>query len=227
LTSASFASTSFGSSPHVRGTYEPYPGDPHIVRFIPARAGNINGLWHFGQTITVHPRTCGEHSRGLYSIMLSIGSSPHVRGTLTGRRRLYLDTRFIPARAGNIASRAESYTTITVHPRTCGEHHFIPSLFDLYFGSSPHVRGTSLSITSGYDDGRFIPARAGNISTSTPPLASSSVHPRTCGEHFMLFALHAAFSGSSPHVRGTYYNLARQEAPNRFIPARAGNMICF
>ena len=67
--------------------------------------------------------------------------------------------------------------------------------------------------------GRFIPARAGNVKNAP---ASSSVHPRACGERGRPCRpepVHPRACGErlpqSPRVRGI--------AHERFIPARAGN----
>ena len=93
-----------GSSPHVRGTsWSPWArlAGP---RFIPARAGNIgfNDLTLVAGS--VHPRTCGEHTKNYALPYINAGSSPHVRGTFRGDRRDRGVERFIPARAGNMSA---------------------------------------------------------------------------------------------------------------------------
>ena len=72
--------TSFGSSPHGRGTL--------------ARRGMV-------QWSSVHPRTGGEHYVGMKDFRGDIGSSPHGRGTHSPRFPSVAAHRFIPARAGN------------------------------------------------------------------------------------------------------------------------------
>ena len=52
-----------------------------------------------------------------------------------------------------------------------------------------------------------------------------SVHPRRCGEHDLSKFASALTSGSSPQVRGTWPVLAVLQAPDRFIPAGAGNIL--
>ena len=74
-------SPSFGSSPHVRGTFIFSPYSFHISRFIPARAGNIRDERVTSVLDTVHPRTCGEHAIPQIPVQIPPGSSPHVRGT--------------------------------------------------------------------------------------------------------------------------------------------------
>jgi len=71
-----------GSSPRVRGTGRT-AGQPNgLPRFIPACAGNSEGIWPPASTATVHPRVCGEQSTGNWSMMRCAGSSPRVRGTV-------------------------------------------------------------------------------------------------------------------------------------------------
>ncbi len=50
-----------GSSPRVRGTFQPLFIIQHHSRFIPACAGNIIGRVSERDAKTVHPRVCGEH----------------------------------------------------------------------------------------------------------------------------------------------------------------------
>ena len=91
-----------GSSPHVRGTSAEHSERTALVRFIPARAGN---MWTKTVSIpirSVHPRTCGEHARDRPLSGTRLGSSPHVRGTFIASSSGQGKLRFIPARAGNI-----------------------------------------------------------------------------------------------------------------------------
>ena len=70
-----------GSSPLVRGTYQPEPVRTRHRRFIPAGAGNM--AWEASRMgmMTVHPRWCGEHAIASSLGDLVSGSSPLVRGT--------------------------------------------------------------------------------------------------------------------------------------------------
>ena len=92
-------------------------------------------------------------------------------------------------------------------------------------GSSPRLRGTG---SVGRTEGRvyrFIPAPAGNRPRRILQPGVRTVHPRACGEqsHCRMFA--ASTIGSSPRLRGTERNPFRVEAPERFIPAPAGNSV--
>ncbi len=83
-----------------------------------------------------------------------------------------------------------------VHPRTRGEHKLGAASPLFTVGSSPHARGTRLHGPGSDRDGRFIPACAGNTTSSVKRALIWTVHPR---------AIH-----SRPYAI-------------RFIPARAGN----
>ena len=132
--------------------------------------------------------------------------------------------RFIPARAGNIKDCPTLSNDQPVHPRTCGEHRLTVSCFQRSNGSSPHVRGTFPCRALLPGGIRFIPARAGNIRRNNTSTDAGTVHPRTCGEHICKNRKDNVLSGSSPHVRGTFYQYFASDRQVRFIPARAGNM---
>ena len=134
--------SSSGSSPHGRGTLR--LGTCHLAFswFIPARAGNTQGSAPCRLPWPVHPRTGGEHSSLTTTTWASSGSSPHGRGTLRIARRAPLAGRFIPARAGNTAARTVESRSMSVHPRTGGEHPPSSISANPSIGSSPHGRGT-------------------------------------------------------------------------------------
>jgi len=135
-------------------------------RFIPARAGNRTLFIVPPTARSVHPRTCGEqicalarlpyprgsspHVRGTgltkKGCSEGYGSSPHVRGTASAIQCPQNRTRFIPARAGNSVGNHAISCIISVHPRTCGEQMQGSIPARNWCGSSPHVRGTDLSL---------------------------------------------------------------------------------
>ena len=119
-----------------------------------------------------------------------------------GRRRRR-GCRFIPACAGNSACSDSSAASSAVHPRVCGELVLAPCDLRRERGSSPRVRGTLTAALAPTATVRFIPACAGNSRPRTSTPATTSVHPRVCGEL-----------------------LGRRPGPQlvvRFIPACAGN----
>ena len=192
-----------GSSPRVRGTDDERDGLLPALRFIPACAGNGARCGTPASGPPVHPRVCGE--RGLPALLtpLLIGSSPRVRGTGAAQPGRLGRGRFIPACAGNGASRAR------------GEM--------LCYGSSPRVRGTEDGTGLSVAILRFIPACAGNGRETARGSKRETVHPRVCGERDGHRLKSLRFTGSSPRVRGTALPRPTGMAHNRFIPACAGN----
>ena len=181
-----FLSHNLGSSPRVRGT-GPVRLDPsHRQRFIPACAGN-SGLKRVPQSrLPVHPRVCGEQFINTGVDIAGVGSSPRVRGTGARAREPCLVGRFIPACAGNSVRPVTAVLFSPVHPRVCGEQSQQRNVVSRHAGSSPRVRGTEQQSKIDHDNGRFIPACAGNSLVEIPGSKLAPVHPRVCGEQVVL-----------------------------------------
>mgnify|MGYP001470775927 CR=1 FL=1 len=157
------------------------------------------------------------------AVAKGFGSSPRLRGTLSGQRPPTALRRFIPAPAGNAQQKQPSEEEISVHPRACGERRTTHSKSLAANGSSPRLRGTrsrAAACTSGM---RFIPAPAGNAASTPMGTSSPAVHPRACGERNKFTDQFHATSGSSPRLRGTLGERLKEERERRFIPAPAGN----
>ena len=174
---------------------------------------------------SVHPRTRGEHEIEGQSTAYAAGSSPHPRGTPATVMRNAMRRRFIPAPAGNTALDDHQPPAATVHPRTRGEHQVTRANQAEERGSSPHPRGTRARLEGLGAASRFIPAPAGNTTSTTPTTRVATVHPRTRGEHARPTTPTASPGGSSPHPRGTPRVFLSATVNRRFIPAPAGNTI--
>ena len=219
--------TANGSSPRVRGTHGRDVAFARRHRFIPACAGNSSLISLSCDSGSVHPRVCGELGElvappvprrrfipacagnswgGSFDPATANGSSPRVRGTHGRDVAFARRHRFIPACAGNSSLISLSCDSGSVHPRVCGELRIILETPAHAFGSSPRVRGTRPAMRRVRPWRRFIPACAGNSRYSASARATSTVHPRVCGE------LHPG--------RG------RNGCQDRFIPACAGNSLC-
>ncbi|SAI67733.1 Domain of uncharacterised function (DUF2825) [Bordetella ansorpii] len=177
------AATHRGSSPHTRGTLNPGRPPPRYSRFIPAYAGNTCSAPARQPPASVHPRIRGEHFLGAAMAEITIGSSPHTRGTLVDLAGVWRGGRFIPAYAGNTSGTSESTAATPVHPRIRGEHCFGMPARRSKAGSSPHTRGTLEHGLAQVTDGRFIPAYAGNTWRGSSARLATTVHPRIRGEH--------------------------------------------
>ena len=194
-----------GSSPLARGTRALGAKLDLKKRFIPARAGN-----------TV--RQPGEK-------LTERGSSPLARGTLPKPEVEIRATRFIPARAGNTQHQEQWNHPGSVHPRSRGEHsHDCITVF-YRVGSSPLARGTHAMMAFFFLVYRFIPARAGNTGKDGSTGSREAVHPRSRGEHIIIWSKIQHLNGSSPLARGTPGLRTIHKPLYRFIPARAGNTV--
>ena len=93
-----------GSSPLARGTRTSGNRCWRKRRFIPACAGNSRSRTEVTTADPVHPRLRGElhHESLLYD--RNYGSSPLARGTRAFKAPFLMNSRFIPACAGNSAS---------------------------------------------------------------------------------------------------------------------------
>ncbi len=224
LPPVSAAPSAAGSSPRLRGTYQHERQHGGTLRFIPALAGNIAFMRSYAAVASVHPRACGEHHAADCGAVESLGSSPRLRGTFSIIRYVHFCHRFIPALAGNMPETPRRSWRRTVHPRACGEHSKRVKAAVKTAGSSPRLRGTSIprqQISPGH---RFIPALAGNISCCDVTATAAPVHPRACGEHFLVAGSTAQHLGSSPRLRGTSLAQFGADLLHRFIPALAGNI---
>ena len=115
-------STSWGSSPRVRGTLQILDVSRVHAGIIPACAGNTLGGRSYAIQSRDHPRVCGEHFSIAVNAIQSRGSSPRVRGTLTEEYLGLGYSGIIPACAGNTKRHSFDAIIDADHPRVCGEH---------------------------------------------------------------------------------------------------------
>ena len=110
-----------------------------------------------------------------------------------------------------------------VHPRRRGERRAHQIASSTLVGSSPQARGTARHVSGQLQDGRFIPAGAGNGSRTRRTSTWTRVHPRRRGERQRFEYVAGADTGSSPQARGTGLGRLPTLKLGRFIPAGAGN----
>ena len=201
------------------------PNTDHTAwtRIIPAPAGNTSARPGPPQTLPDHPRTRGEHISVESPLGLWLGSSPHPRGTRRAPPDRVARVRIIPAPAGNTIVGDFLGAMLADHPRTRGEHGLLWASPDCTHGSSPHPRGTREARSPGRKSGRIIPAPAGNTWPRRAAAPSRPDHPRTRGEHRLVWFETFWAAGSSPHPRGTLNNRGQAVPAVRIIPAPAGN----
>ncbi len=154
--------------------------------------------------------------------MIEDGSSPRVRGKLSGRERGRTFVRIIPARAGQTTTIRKAIAARTDHPRACGANDEQRNQANATIGSSPRVRGKQRRGLRRAARRRIIPARAGQTSPPARPLRTTSDHPRACGANAMLQNGAYTGNGLSPRVRGKRRVVWYRAGTFRIIPARAG-----
>ena len=130
-----------GSSPHVRGARLGSTLNAAAMGIIPACAGSTLSLSTTQALRWDHPRMCGEHLCVSAVPLVSVGSSPHVRGALVGGAAAVLAGGIIPACAGSTVFLELAAGLARDHPRMCGEHASATMFRACTEGSSPHVRG--------------------------------------------------------------------------------------
>ena len=200
---SSESSSPSGSSPHGAGnTPARRCADRPCTGSSPHGRGTPRGPVKLLQTCPVHPARAGN--------------TPSVRAAQPGQR-------FIPARAGNTRNWRSTTSRNTVHPARAGNTVAARAAQESVAGSSPHGRGTHPLADCAVREDRFIPARAGNTSTTRSLQLQAPVHPRTGGEHGRVSRPGNGRCGSSPHGRGTPLSGHPGFGFGRFIPARAGN----
>ena len=171
-----------GLSPLARGTLPLVSCRPRKNRFIPAGAGNSSTYAPSGSAIPVYPRWRGKLPLRLMNDNKNGGLSPLARGTRCCLYRTLRESRFIPAGAGNSATRWQSSYPTTVYPRWRGELLIRSSYSAPLAGLSPLARGTQHGRPYEIPVARFIPAGAGNSHPSRNNAFIFPVYPRWRGE---------------------------------------------
>ena len=192
-----------GSSPHVRGALVSSFIKTIQCGIIPACAGSTLGMGNWCRFRWDHPRMCGEHKSMAFCVGTLRGSSPHVRGALVWSCPYCGHSGIIPACAGSTRYSTTGKQGRRDHPRMCGEHVVSEHLHGHVQGSSPHVRGARLTLSTQPPATGIIPACAG----STPLLAR----------------IRPIQQGSSPHVRGAHLDRRLPRRESGIIPACAGS----
>ncbi|RYQ24032.1 hypothetical protein PG2029B_1428 [Bifidobacterium pseudolongum subsp. globosum] len=211
-----------GSSPHMRGKRFLPSTTPPPLRIIPAHAGQTVLARVWGRAGSDHPRTCGANSSRVMRLWPLSGSSPHMRGKLSEHRMWVIDTRIIPAHAGQTYLYGGRDHAKPDHPRTCGANSMFSTGTVYWVGSSPHMRGKPAEPLQQGVEHRIIPAHAGQTRDIAWRAGRTPDHPRTCGANYFASGNFFGRYGSSPHMRGKLRADCSARAPRWIIPAHAG-----
>ena len=155
-----------GSSPRMRGAGGRGLRRPLDERIIPAHAGSRSCGCRSCSRRRDHPRACGEQMCSWSVSLSSCGSSPRMRGAVSGIIAPPACERIIPAHAGSSESSCRIRRSTADHPRACGEQ-CQPSARPVSgVGSSPRMRGAVYGCQGSGRIRRIIPAHAGSRTAS-------------------------------------------------------------
>ena len=231
-----------GLSPRVRGNRRLQPRLHIPGRSIPACAGEPLQGTVSPPAPGVYPRVCGGTREVRTSSSVAPGLSPRVRGNQELWAAVVKPHRSIPACAGEPARTPAPPGYRGVYPRVCGgtlrcrlvrrrlqglsprvrgNPSVAPPLTEVD-GLSPRVRGNHQFPHLPHQQGRSIPACAGEPTASPGRWVPLSVYPRVCGGTCTTLAGCITRVGLSPRVRGNLRNPPGRFQPDRSIPACAG-----
>ena len=94
-----------------------------------------------------------------------------------------MDSRIIPALAGNTPASLRRASRRADHPRSRGEYEVVAGGEVVGEGSSPLSRGILIRVIAGHGRIRIIPALAGNTACTKRVMIAPSDHPRSRGEY--------------------------------------------
>ena len=172
-----------GSSPRIRGKYQPTPMREPTGGIIPANTGKIDKQGRHRNVHQDHPREYGENARYSQQDPLPWGSSPRIRGKSEEAERRASQGGIIPANTGKMWILRWRRNCGADHPREYGENKS-PTLRNcLVRGSSPRIRGKSFSARNAGNRGGIIPANTGKISQIVDSACGVWDHPREYGEN--------------------------------------------
>ena len=211
-----------GPSPHVRGSRDLVVEVPILRRSIPACAGEPPGARRRRGRTTVHPRMCGGAHAATVGVGVGVGPSPHVRGSRPRSPIPLIDSRSIPACAGEPVGCRRPRRAAAVHPRMCGGATSASERAWPGCGPSPHVRGSPREGDAPFELHGSIPACAGEPRSRPRPTRNRGVHPRMCGGAGDDGESDYTHEGPSPHVRGNHRERGPKGRQIRSIPACAG-----
>ena len=151
------------------------------------------------------------------------GSSPLTRGAPRKSAGRMDVERIIPAHAGSTRTGPAGIRGTSDHPRSRGEHSMRSNPSHGGSGSSPLTRGAPVTGAAHGLCAGIIPAHAGSTMDPFTSGACGGDHPRSRGEHALIWKSPQVPPGSSPLTRGARRRRASRCAHRRIIPAHAGS----
>ena len=169
---------------------------------IPAYAGKTQSGLSGCCRMSEHPRVCGENLEGKTITESLAGTSPRMRGKLTGSCERKHRGGNIPAYAGKTILSRTKLKGGREHPRVCGENAKTKIFPVTLAGTSPRMRGKLISAHGCHGKIRNIPAYAGKTMPYEPLIPAPEEHPRVCGENVAGLQQALNGKGTSPRMRG-------------------------
>ncbi len=193
-----------GLSPRVRGNRGDKLKADHVVRSIPACAGEPRAAASCSSSIRVYPRVCGGTHDGWTQSLLGTGLSPRVRGNLPAPPMLSRRKGLSPRVRGNQLGGRLRLRPLRSIPACAGEpqHHAL--------GARP---------------GQVYPRVCGEPRRPLFRVDDGMVYPRVCGGTMASEGEVLPYWGLSPRVRGNLLSLIVCVRLSRSIPACAGEPI--
>ena len=133
--------------------------------------------------------------------------------------------RITPAYAGKSRIFALAFGLLEDHPRVCGEKMMKLTVWPLWAGSPPRMRGKAEVEEIFRTALRITPAYAGKSTGPQRPRAAPQDHPRVCGEKHKKCPLTSVIWGSPPRMRGKEINFCTILVKMGITPAYAGKSI--
>ena len=186
----------------MRGKRVPRPARQKPHGITPADAGKTSWARIFMQSLSDHPRGCGENTARLRGRGFRSGSPPRMRGKRRRRHRASSAQRITPADAGKTSKIEHISLSVQDHPRGCGENR--------------------TEFATGAVRDRITPADAGKTAVKPPLILGIGDHPRGCGENVHPANSCTSTRGSPPRMRGKLGQCGRSVADAGITPADAG-----
>ena len=212
----------WGLSPRGRGKPERAHSDANAIGSIPAWAGETKRLPAGRPRPQVYPRVGGGNRAAEHNRKVAEGLSPRGRGKPRLGISAFESPRSIPAWAGETHSRPCRLESPSVYPRVGGGNSPFLRNCGRSRGLSPRGRGKLDVVKRISDSNGSIPAWAGETRAGGWREWTRRVYPRVGGGNSCVSSPNRNSRGLSPRGRGKHAALAAVPAPERSIPAWAG-----
>ena len=174
----------------------------HHLGITPAYAGKRRQTGNQNHDAEDHPRVCGEKCFAISAALSEMGSPPRMRGKVCIPLWCSVTAGITPAYAGKRDKPLVIVSTITDHPRVCGEKALSTFSSLKNSGSPPRMRGKVQNQEALSAGNGITPAYAGKRKSCVVQKINAWDHPRVCGEKMPCSPWGMILVGSPPRMRG-------------------------